>query len=635
MERGVLGLLAAAKRLAAPRSLKVARVGPAGVTLKWSAPKGAKPKRYQVLRDGTSLGRVSRPSYTDSRVKPGRTYRYAVRALDAKSRPGARSSSVRVKVPKVPVAPDRPAPSAPPVALPSAPPPTATPIATPTPTPTPDPAEAMTAAMVDRMFWRAGFGPSPAQRAQWIGKRRLDLVDWFLNTPLTFAPTDTPPKSSGGVTPIDPRVSDEELVLEWLDRMQRANNPLPDRLALFWHRHWAISRDDGGVSLAFAIAYRDRLLRYADFARTPSISFRALAYEITTADAAMSAYLNLNANTRTRPNENYARELMELFCLGPTAPDGTPNYTQADIVGLAQALTGWRLNSTQTLPDGVTPNPDYGKITFAPNQFHMPAKTFLGRTIAAVSGSTNPAQNPASLEWGPSAVSQAIDIVLSHPQHARFLITKLWGEFIASPIPEATLDALATAYTSGRYDLRPVIRGILGHPLLFESIEEPNLVKPPVIYAAGVLRQLGVPLRGNRLRQALIAMQQQPYRPPNVAGWEGGMSWLNTNTVQARFDMVMQAQYLKYSNYYRNTETPAPPASVNYPPDVNPETPEAVFERAYDAANRPWISDATRATLIAWAGTPGAVPTNTAAGRRQRFYALQAMILGGPDGQVM
>jgi hypothetical protein len=139
-----------------------------------------------------------------------------------------------------------------------------------------------------------------------------------------------------------------------------------------------------------------------------------------------------------------------------------------------------------------------------------------------------------------------------------------------------------------------------------------------------VLRALGAPLRGNQVRAGLINMQQQPYRPPNVAGWEGGASWLNTNTVMGRFDMVVKAQYLKYSNYYSGT--------AGYPPDVNPETAEAVFERAYASAGRPWLSGATRAALVAWAGTAA---TTSAALRRQRFYALQAMILGGPDGQVM
>ena len=225
--------------------------------------------------------------------------------------------------------------------------------------------------------------------------------------------------------------------------------------------------------------------------------------------------------------------------------------------------------------------------------------------------------------------------MLAHPQHAQFLIRKLWAEFIAGPIPQATLDALIAAYRSSNYQLRPVIRGILTDPQIFESLSEPNLIKPPIVYAAGVLRQLGAPLKGNHLRVALIAMQQQPYRPPNVAGWEGGLSWLNTNTVMGRFDMIVKAQYLKYSNYYRNTETPVPPASVNYPPDV-PGDAQAVFDRAYAAVNRPWISDATRSALIAWAGTPPPCPWSpTRPQRRQRFYALQAMILGGPDGQVM
>ena len=381
-------------------------------------------------------------------------------------------------------------------------------------------------------------------------------------------------------------MSDDELVLEWVDRMQRAVNPLPDRLAFFWHRHWAVSRDDGTVSFDWALRYRDRLLRFADLAADPALSFRALAYEFTTVDAAMSAYLNLNANTRTRPNENYARELMELFCLGPNAPDGTPNYSQADIEGLTRALTGWRLDGSATLGDGVTPNPNYGRITFAPNQFEMGAKTFLGRTIAAVSGSTNTTTNPASLNWGPSAVGQAIDIVLAHPQHAPFLVRKLWGEFIAGPIPAATLDELCAAYRSSGYQLRPLIRGILAHPLIFESLDEPNLVKPPIVYAAGVLRALGAPLRGGTVRTGLVNMQQQPYRPPNVAGWEGGTSWLNTNTVMGRFDMVVKAQYLKYSNYYSG--------ATNYPPDVASETAEAVFERAYASVGRPWLAAGTR-----------------------------------------
>jgi uncharacterized protein (DUF1800 family) len=178
-----------------------------------------------------------------------------------------------------------------------------------------------------------------------------------------------------------------------------------------------------------------------------------------------------------------------------------------------------------------------------------------------------------------------------------------------------------------------VIRGILMAPEIFESIAEPNLVKPPIVQIVGVLRQLDAPLKHNYVQGAMINMQQRIYRPPNVAGWEGGMSWLNTNTVQGRFDLVSRVQYLKYSNYYRNTETPVPPAAINYPADIPGETAQAMFDRAYAAANKPWISAASKAAVISYAGS-APLPT-TAAQRRQRFYAVQALILGGPDGQVM
>jgi uncharacterized protein (DUF1800 family) len=629
----------AKKRLAAPRSLKAASVGSGGITLRWTAPKGgAKPAYYVLFRDGKSLGKTTRSSFTDTKVQPGKTYRYAIRAYDKAKRAGALSPSVRVTVPrppasKLPGEPGTSNPAAPIAAVTPTPvpvEPTVTPSPEPTATPTPSPYDTMTEAMVDRLFWRAGFGATQEQRDTWIGKRHRDLVEWFLSTPEAIDTRMKPPRTNAG-GPIDPLASEVEMELEWLDRMQRAVNPFVHRMAFYWHRHWVISTNDGSVSDKWCVAYRNHLLRYSDFAQYPSATFRQLAYEMTTSNAAMSSYLNLNANTRTKPNENYAREIMELFCLGPKDPSGKDNYTQTDIAELTKAFTGWRLTGNEFLADGVTENPDYGKITFAPNQFEMGTKTILGRVIAPVTGSNNP-PTATNLAWGPSAVNQAIDIVLEHPQHAQFLIRKLWGEFIASPIPQAKLEALSAEYRGNGYQLKPLLRGILLSEEIFESLDEPNLIKPPIVYLIGVLRALGAPMKHSQLQGPMNNMQQRIYRPPNVAGWEGGMSWLNTNTVQGRFDAVRTAQYLRYSDFYVNTDLPKPPTSVNYPADVVGETGAQAFQRAYESVGRPWISAATRQRLLAYAGTTFA---NTAAGRRQRFYALQAMILGGPDGQVM
>jgi uncharacterized protein (DUF1800 family) len=296
----------------------------------------------------------------------------------------------------------------------------------------------------------------------------------MLTTPPSGDPAFPPPLAADG-SANDRLATTDELIMDWLDIMQRAVNPLPERLAFFWHRHWAASIADGSISFTEILAYRDRMRRYANFAADPGLSFRDFAWEMTTQDAAMSLYLNSNQNIKRAPNENYAREFMELFCLGPNGPDGTPNYVQADVSELARAFTGWRLDSAAET------------ISFPDNNGNFDAgqKVVLGRTIPAVTSTKAIDRIPT--------VRQAVDIVLEHANHPQFLIRKLLAEFIASPIPQATLDDLIAQYKAGGYALRPLIRGILTHPLIFESLGEPNLVKPPVVYFVGLLRQLGAP----------------------------------------------------------------------------------------------------------------------------------------------
>ena len=226
--------------------------------------------------------------------------------------------------------------------------------------------------------------------------------------------------------------------------------------------------------------------------------------------------------------------------------------------------------------------------------------------------------------------------MLERAVHPQFLIRKLWSEFIASPIPQATLDSLISTYlgSNPKYQLRPVIRGILMHPLIFESLDEPNLVKPPIIFMVGVLRQLGAPLRhggSSNLQSAMNDMQQRIYQPPNVAGWEGGMSWFNTNTVQGRFGMITARPVPALHELLRDRrdDRELPRRTVRHRDRARPSSTART-----PSVNRPWISEATRNALIAWAGSMQATD-HARRTRRRRFYALQAMILGGPDGQVM
>jgi uncharacterized protein (DUF1800 family) len=156
-----------------------------------------------------------------------------------------------------------------------------------------------------------------------------------------------------------------------------------------------------------------------------------------------------------------------------------------------------------------------------------------------------------------------------------------------------------------------------------------------MVYILGALRQFDAPLKSNLIETSMNGMQQKVYFPPNVAGWEGGLSWLNTNTVQARFELIGRLQQLRYSNYYTGGA-----ADVNYIPDASlptnatPANATTWVDKALETLNYPWISPATKQAIVTYASTtiPGTISATT---RRQRLYVLQALILGGPDGQVM
>jgi uncharacterized protein (DUF1800 family) len=553
-----------------PRHLHATLVTSSFVGIAWSSVHPhPRPRRlvYDIFRNGRLIATVHHhPLFNDHHVKPQRVYRYRVRARVGRIH-GHKSRQLTIKTP-----PEVGKTTS------SSPPPTI-----------------LTQAMVDRMFWRAGFGPSAADRQQWTGQPVSGLVDHFLTTPYVLAPTSTPAMTtvypSTTPVPISSIPLSEwplsALSSEWLDRMQRVTNPFIERLNFFWSRHWAvnvITFYGGGTAWALiATTYRDRLQKYSDFASNPSASFRDLAVEMTTQDAAMSLYLTLNLNVAGHPNENYAREFMELFTLGVTDAAGNPNYSQADVEQLARAFTGYTI-----------PWPSH-TVTFDPAKADAGVKTFLGHT-------------------GAFTAPEAVDIVLSQPSHAPFIVSKLWGEFIQTPIPADALASLSATYLSSGLQLAPLLRGILSHPLIFDSLEEPNMIKPPVVYTVGVLRTLGVPIAGQQ-NAYMANMAQVPYEPPNVAGWPGGLAWATTGAARARFGWVVNCM-----------------GKLPAVTDVPGETAQAAYNRAHAAVGSPWLAADTAAQLLAYASQ---APTATSGQRLERQYALMALMLGGPDGQVM
>jgi uncharacterized protein (DUF1800 family) len=442
------------------------------------------------------------------------------------------------------------------------------------------PSTPMTSAMVVRLFWRAGFGPSVEDLATWTGQPVKAAVDWMLSTPAGYSGV----AGTDGGSPFDPTGNDTDLVLTWVDQMIRSINPFVERLTFFWHRHFANSREQ--VSPPQLMMTQTELFRsYSDFSANPQATFKNLVNAVTI-DPSMLRYLTGELNVRGAPNENYAREVMELFTLGVLNAQGQPNYSQTDVEQLAKALSGWQINDT---------DPDAATSYFTQSRWYDGPKLIFGQFA-----------NFTTLE--------AINLVLSQPAHPAFIVNALWSEFIVDPPDPATLAALIKTYTSSGFQLKPLIEEILTSPALFASLDEPNMVKPPVVYVVGAMRAFGLGVTDSTANDFLDAMGELPYFPPNVSGWEGGLSWLNTDTALARFTFI--------STLLGDIQIA----------DVQGESPAAAYQRAYTAAGSPWLAPGTVAAIQSFAQ---AAPFSTAQKRVQRQIALRALILAGPDAQVM
>ena len=446
----------------------------------------------------------------------------------------------------------------------------------------------MSQAMVDRLFWRAGFGPSATDRATWIGQPLTDAVDWLLNTPQGALAGPNP--TNAGM-PLDPTGNDTDLVLSWVDRMVRTQNPLVERMTFFWHRHWANSRTS--VSPTQLLMTQNNLLRkYSDLGANPDVAFSDMALEVSK-DPSMLRYLNGESNVKGGPNENYGREFMELFTLGVThAITGANNYSENDVQQLAKSFTGWYINDK---------NPDNVASVFDSSRWFNGPKSVFG-------------------QLGNYNTDSAVGLVLARDGHGPYIVNQLWSEFMPTPPPTATLQKYAAAYVASGLKIKPLLQSILTDPQLFESIDEPNMIKPPVVFVGGALRALGLGVTDSGPSDYLDSMGQLPYFPPNVAGWEGGLAWLNTNTALARFGFI--------ADVIAN----APNGSPAKVADVPNETPQAAFDRAYGAVGSPWMSAGTRTTIQNYAAGASAKASKD---RIARQVVLRTLMLAGPDAQVM
>jgi uncharacterized protein (DUF1800 family) len=345
-----------------------------------------------------------------------------------------------------------------------------------------------TEAHVHRLLWRAGFGATAREARTWARKGREATLDWVLDGPPGGARLRGPAPHAEG-RKLDPLNQWGDDVLWWLDRMIRTTHPLQEKLTLFWHDHFATSDQERPLMLR-----QNRMLRSHALG-----NFRALLGDVTR-DPAMQLFLSLADSTKDAPNENYARELMELFTLGS-------GYTERDVREAARALTGY---TTKWNDRGLV------AIKYDPAQHDPGVKRVLGRR-------------------GRLGVDDVLDLVCAHPRHAPFLVGKLWDFFVATPPSRTTVRALAATYTSSGGQIKPVVRAILEHPALYANLDAPDLVKCPVVYVVGAMRTSGTYVTHEYPTWLLGAMGQYPFAPPSVAGWDWGPAWMSSNSMRQRF----------------------------------------------------------------------------------------------------
>lgn len=288
-----------------------------------------------------------------------------------------------------------------------------------------------------------------------------------------------------------------ELVAWWYLEMASTPSPLTEKLVLFWHNHFVSAQSK--VNSA-QMMYRQN----AQFRRLGSTSFADLLSAMVR-DPAMLIYLDNNRNVARAPNENLARELMELFTLG------VGNYTETDVKEVARALTG---NTVVSATEA---------FLYDARNHDTKNKTILGQTG----------------NWGDSDV---VRILLEQPATARFIVTKLWREFI-SPTPDAAqVEQFAEIFRSQNYAMRPLLRAMLTSDAFWASSNRAAIVKAPAEYLVQTLRALSLPTReAMNLPSYGRQLGQDLFNPPNVKGWPGNTAWINTQTLPARQSFVQTA----------------------------------------------------------------------------------------------
>lgn len=286
------------------------------------------------------------------------------------------------------------------------------------------------------------------------------------------------------------REQGRELKNWWVEEMIVTDQPLVERMTLFWHGHFA-------SSLA-KVRYPSSLFRQNALFRREALGNYASLLRAIARDPAMLIYLDGRGSVARQPNENFARELLELFTLG----EG--QYGEPDIKAAARAFTGWSVDR------------ESGRFVDHPDRHDDGQKTFLGKS-------------------GRFGGDDILTILLAQPRMAEMIVEKLWREFVSLKPDSAEVRRLAVGFRQGGYQIKPLMRALFLSAAFRDPANRGALIKSPVDLIIGSVRVLGLPVpEKTGLVRMLQGLGQIPFDPPNVKGWAGGESWISTYTLLLR-----------------------------------------------------------------------------------------------------
>lgn len=325
----------------------------------------------------------------------------------------------------------------------------------------------------------------------------------------------------------------------WLFRMVHSDRPLQEKMTLFWHNHFAtgytkiagtLGTTEGARYMA-AKASEDpgKVRGQIEMLRDNALgNFRDILVNIAK-DTAMLVWLDGRTNTKAKPQENFGREIMELFTVG------VGHYTEPDVYAAARVFTGWNLTRTGSVADGSA----HYEFLYDPNQHETSAKTF-SFPIYSDGNKTIPARAASA---GMQDGLDFINALAANPNTGRYLAGKLWRFFVNEFVPPdpAFVDHIASTYFGSGYDMKMVMREVLLSSQFWDQATYFARYSSPAEYIIRALKDVG--WRGFSVNDALTPMANMGmtlYEPPNVAGWDAGQTWFSTGAMLSRMNFAAQ-----------------------------------------------------------------------------------------------